>query len=218
MKNTMGVRIGNLHSYTDFGIEWFNLDLGMPEIKTHYKELPLESKVIDLTESVTGKPEYGQRPIRMYFGQEDRSPAAWLKLTSRIGSAFHGKRLPITFDYDPEYFYLGRIECEPKKKSFAVSIYTLSAECDPYKYRHTLSSASLETGAQQITVSGDMEVCPTFTASVEGMTVSVNGGAARTVLAIENFSIPEILLSPGINTITVKGSGTLLLQWREGYI
>lgn len=218
MANKMGVQIGNLHSYTDFGIEWFDLDLGMPEIKTHYKELPLESKLIDLTESVTGKPEYGQRPIRMYFGQEDRSPAAWLALTSRIGAAFHGKRLPITFDYDSAYFYLGRIECETKKKSFAASVYTLSAECDPYKYKHALSSASLAAGTQQIAVSGDMEVCPTFTASAEGMTVAVNGGAARTILAIEDFSIPEILLSPGANTVAVTGSGTLLMQWREGYM
>lgn len=220
MPGSIGVQIGNHHTWDDFAVEWYDLDIGTPQVKTSYKELPLESGSVDLSEAVTGRPAYGMRTISLYFAKADRSPADWLALCSRMTSAFHGKRVPITFDFDPDYYYLGRVECETDKKSFEVSLYTITATCEPYKYAHALSAAEIISDGTQsgtITNAGDQIVCPVLTATAAGMTVAVNGGAAYSIPAANTGTvIPELLLLPGENTVAVSGTGTLSVSWREG--
>ena len=211
------VQIGTYHTRTDFGLTLYDLELGMPEIKTSYKDLPLANGSIDLSEAVTGQPCYGTRTLRLYFAQEDRSPETWLLLCTQLTSALHGRRMPITFGFDSDHYYMGRVACETDKKSFEVSLYTITATCNPFKYAHTVSGADFLGGSTETIVNaGDNTVCPTLTASAGGMSVSFNGEAAFSIpTAGSPTRIPELLLLPGANTVTVTGSGTLNLQWRE---
>lgn len=211
------VQIGTYHTRTDFGLTLYDLELGMPEVKTSCKDLPLANGSIDLSEAVTGRPCYGTRTLRLYFAQEDRSPETWLLLCTQLASALHGRRMPITFGFDPNYYYMGRLACETDKKSFEVSLYTITAACEPYKYAHAVSGTDISGGSTETIVNaGDNTVCPALTASAGGMTVSFNGEAAFSIpTAGSPTRIPELLLLPGTNTVTVTGSGTLHLQWRE---
>lgn len=218
MANETGVRIGNYHTWEDFGVEWYDLDLGTPEVKTHVLELPLESGNIDLSETVTGRPCYGSRTIRMYFAQEDYSPTAWIQLCSSMTAAFHGKRLLIAFDFDPDYYYLGRITCDTDKKSFAVSQYIITAVCDPYKYYRDVTERTVTVdGTTDVTLDNmDMIVSPTFTTEAKNITVSCNGEAALSIFPVTDFNIPEILLLPGANQLKFTGSGVVTIRYQEG--
>lgn len=211
------VQIGTYHTRTDFGLTLYDLELGMPEVKTSYKDLPLTNGSIDLSEVVTGRPCYGTRTLRLYFAQEDRSPEAWILLCTQLSSALHGRRMPITFGFDPNYYYMGRIACETDKKSFEVSLYTITATCDPFKYAHAVSDTDISGGSTETIVNaGDNTVCPTLTASAGGMTVSFNSEAVFSIPTADSPTrIPELLLLPGTNTVIVTGNGTLHLQWRE---
>lgn len=220
MTNETGVQIGNYHTWEDFGVEWYDLDLGTPEVKTHVLELPLESGSIDLSEAVTGRPCYGPRTIRMYFAQEDRSPAAWLALCSHMTTAFHGKHLPIIFDFDPDFYYVGRLTCETDKKSFAVSLYTVTATCEPYKYYRKITSRTVTIdGTKTITLENmGMVTSPTFTTDAEGITASCNGEGIWSVFPGVDVNVPEILLLPGQNYMTLTGSGVVKIKYQEGML
>ena len=122
------------------GLDLYNLSIGAPKIKTSYINLPLESKVLDLSDVVTGRPSYGARTITLYLGKKDRSPRNWIKTATELASKIHGQRLPITLSIDPDYYYLGRIQCSSDKISFMRSTYEITATCDPYKYAQTESS------------------------------------------------------------------------------
>lgn len=211
-------KIGDFRT-DDLGLELYNLSIGAPKIKTSYINLPLESKVLDLSDVVTGRPSYGARPITLYLGKKDRSPRNWIKTATELASKIHGQRLPITLSIDPDYYYLGRIQCSSDKISFMRSTYEITATCDPYKYAQTESTASCGAGTTAVLNNGDEIVSPTFTASETGMTVALNGGAAYSIAQVgKAVKIPELLLLPGTNNVTVTGTGNVVLTWREGVL
>lgn len=211
-------KIGDFRT-DDLGLELYNLSIGAPKIKTSYVNLPLESKVLDLSDVVTGRPSYGARTITLYLGKKDRSPRNWIKAATELTRKIHGQRLPITLSIDPNYYYLGRIQCSSDKISYMRSTYEITATCDPYKYAQAESSAVCGAGTTAVLNSGDEIISPTFTASTEGMTVALNGGAAYSVAQVgKAVKIPELLLLPGVNNVTVTGSGNVVLNWREGVL
>ena len=215
----MGVLIGENDMYTDFGMILTDLSLEMPEIKTKYQELPLENGSIDLSEVVTGRPVYGLRTLKLTFKRRGTSAAEWLDICSQIASAVHGKRLPVTLPDDPNHYYLGRITCAPGVKEYGAGSFEITAVCNPYKYAQTESSAVCSTGTTAILNSGDEIVSPTFTASETGMTVALNGGAAYSIAQVgKAVKIPELLLLPGANNVSVIGTGNIILMWREGVL
>ena len=114
---------------------------------------------------------------------------------------------------------MGRIACAPGAKEYGAGTFEITAVCDPYKYAQTESTASCGAGTTAVLNSGDEIVSPTFTASVEGMTVALNGGAAYSIAQVgKAVKIPELLLLPGANNVTVTGTGNVVLTWREGVL
>ena len=114
---------------------------------------------------------------------------------------------------------MGRIACTPGAKEYGAGTFEITATCDPYKYAQTESSAVCGAGTTAVINNGDEIVSPTFTASETGMTVALNGGAAYSIAQVgKAVKIPELLLLPGTNNVTVTGTGNVVLTWREGVL
>lgn len=209
--------IGEYDTQKSWGMDLYDVDIGLPTVKTQYLELPLESTDIDLSEVVTGRPSYGTREIKLYLGKKDMAPIFWTETVSQIASAVHGKRLPIILSFDSEFYYMGRITCETDKISFRRSIYPITAVCDPYKYRRKITERTLVLdGEKTITLHNmDMITSPYFTVSKD-ITVSCNGEGTYNVFAGTDRNVPEILLLPGANSMTLTGSGTVEIRYQEG--
>jgi phage-related protein len=47
----------------------------------------------------------------------------------------HGKRVKITIDDDPNYYYLGRVKVNEWESDKATATIVLTAEVEPYKYQ-----------------------------------------------------------------------------------
>lgn len=129
-----GVTFGTLHSFRAWGLMLTKMPfVSPPEPKLKQIEVPGSCAVIDLTEALTGKVEYSQRELKCEFVTiENRNK--WAELHSEIMNTIHGKRLKITLDNDPDYYYIGRIkvgEFEPDKKTATLAI---TATVEPYKY------------------------------------------------------------------------------------
>lgn len=212
--------IGDCDSRADWGMDLYNAEIGLPKVKTHYLDLPLESGVVDLSEAVTGNPSYGTRELKLYLGRKDKSPLDWTTAIMQIARDIHGKRLPIRLSFDPDFYYVGRISCETEKISFRRSTYLITAICDPYRYYKEVTERVIEVdGTAEMTLDNmDMITSPTFTTDAKDITVSCNGGASLSIFPRTDFNIPEILLDAGINRLNFTGTGTVLVRYQEGMI
>lgn len=210
--------IGGYNTLEDWGIDLYDVEIGLPEVKTRFLELPLESGNIDLSEAVTGRPSYGPREIKLFLGKKDKFPFRWAEMITDIARAVHGKRLRIWLSFDPNYYYIGRISCETEKISYRRSIYTITAVCDPYKYYRDVTERTVTVdGTTDVTLDNmDMIVSPTFTTEANNITVSCNGEAALSIFQGTDFNIPEILLLPGENQLKFTGSGVVTIRYQEG--
>lgn len=212
--------IGDYDTWRDWGVELYDVEIGLPELKTHFIELPLESTTIDLSEVVTGRSSYGTRKIKLYLGKKDKAPPMWADTISRIAGAIHGKRLPVILSFDPEFYYIGRFSCETEKISYRRSVYQITATCDTYKYCRKLTERTVDVdGTKEISLLNmEMVTSPTFTTDATDITASCNGEGARTVFPGTDVNIPDILLLPGQNLLTLTGSGVVKIKYQEGMI
>ena len=62
-----GIKIGEKHTYDDWGLVCTRIEISDPEQKTYFVEIPGRDGVIDLSEALVGDVKYGNREIRMEF-------------------------------------------------------------------------------------------------------------------------------------------------------
>lgn len=129
-----GVTFDKTHSYRT----WKLLLAGQPVIsppkpKTKLIQVPGTNTVIDLTESLTGgEVKYEPRSIRCVFyviGGRQKWPAVY----SAVLNELHGKRMNITMDDDPNWYYTGRVAVDEYESSEASATIVITAEVEPYK-------------------------------------------------------------------------------------
>ena len=130
----LGVSFDKKHSYRTWRM-LLKSDpvISPPKPKTKLVEVPGTNKVIDLTESLTGGDvKYHMRSIRCVFyaiGGRQKWPAVYSDVMNEI----HGKRMQITMDNDPNYYYTGRVEVDEYESSEAAATIVVTAEVEPYK-------------------------------------------------------------------------------------
>lgn len=133
-----GVTFGNKHSYRAYGLVLKEYPIfTAPTVKKKLVEVPGSDVVLDLTESLTGKVQYGTRKGVFEFtvmGGRSRWPAVYTALLNDL----HGKRMEITLDDDLNYYYTGRVEVSDWQSDKTTATIVLTAEVEPHKkQKHT---------------------------------------------------------------------------------
>lgn len=133
----LGVTFGNKHSYRAWGLLLKSYPyISPPEPKTKLIEVPGSDAVIDLTEALTDGVKYGLRKGLFEFWVID-GRSNWPSVYSSIMNELHGKRVKITIDDDPNYYYMGRVKVDEWQSDKAAATIVLTADVEPYKYaRH----------------------------------------------------------------------------------
>lgn len=132
-----GVRFGLKHSYNEWGLMLVEKPvISPPKPQIKLVKVPGSDTVIDLTESLTGSVQYETRKITCEFviiGKKDR----WAKTYTDILAQLHGKRMQITMDDDPNYYYTGRVTVGDMSCGVMEAKLSITAEVEPYKHeRH----------------------------------------------------------------------------------
>ena len=203
-----------------------------PQIKTHYIEIPGGDGVIDLTESLTGRPTFGNRTGSFEF-YVDNDFKDWTHLYSELLAQFHGQQLMAILEDDPKYYYFGRFSVNNWKSDAARSSIVIDYNVDPYKrslhsstddwiwdtfnfetdlafvYRNIVIDAERTVRI----IGGNMPVIPTIVVSTS--MVAVFKGKAYQLNAGENY-LNGIVIQNGENAITFKGSGTVEIRFEWG--
>lgn len=232
-----GVKFGDYHSYDEWGLKLTKILIGLPEPKTVLIDIPGGDGVLDLSESLTGKMQYGTRKLEFSFNAEDCNYADWEDLISNVSGKIHGRRLKIILDDDPCYCYDGTIEVSTTKSNDVNAEVIVTATCQPYKMELSGSledwiwdTFSFETGIIReyggLVVDGSLEfelygnqkeVVPIF--YVEGSKeLKLRFGNTEYDLKNGENKILTIIIRQGVNKLIFTGNGRVSIDYKGGMI
>lgn len=105
----------------------------IPEAVTNFVEVPGRSGSLDLSETLTGHPVYGNRQISASFILYDQN-RNWMSIYEDMVNKLHGRRMKIRLIDDPDWYYIGRVSVSNFASNSDYSSVDIECECEPYKY------------------------------------------------------------------------------------
>lgn len=214
-----GVQFDDRHTATDWMLTLNSITIDPPEPKTEYVEVPGRDGDIDLTESLDGEIRYKNRTVSMHFIMTEGDVAARTALMDSIVNYLHGRQRRITVPDDQTHYMIGRCTVSGIEKNGAYSAFDVSCNCEPYRYAvlpAVRTIPAIETKKEyNLMNAGRKTLVPDL--NVEG-TVNIEFGTFKTSLSSGNFKLLDLKLKSGNNLITVSGSGTLTVTYREAVL
>ena len=126
------VTFGTKNSYDDFGLILTDKDIGFPEPKLEEVDVIGADGVIDLSEVLNDDIKYKTRKLQFTFTVL-KGNKYWASTVADVANYLHGKKLRIQMDFDPAYYYTGRVKINSFKTSKRLCTITIDAECEPYR-------------------------------------------------------------------------------------
>ena len=206
------VNFGDKNSYTDFGLILRPKTRPFPTPKTNYVSIEGGDGDLDLTTALTGDVKYENIPYPLEFYLKDKR-IDWETTLLELTTYLHGKKMPLTFSEDPDYYYVGRYTLNELASDRNIGVLIIDCVLEPYRLKKTETKKTI-TGTGTLTLTNLRKwVMPVITSTssmeftFEGKTFVVNG----------TLQSPDIILKEGNNTIEVtSGTGTLTVTYREG--
>lgn len=211
-----GVSFLGLHSYEDFGLLLQSKEIGSPSVKVNKIDIPGADGDLDMTDYFGG-PKYEN--VKHKFEFATLAPRSeQLTLFSTIKNAIHGKKGRIIIDGDPSFFYLGRCSVSAFTNDKGAGFVTVECDCEPYKYKaaKTVVTQAID-GTETVTLTnGRKRAVPEVTIETDGSLRIVYNDNFIWDLGSGSFTLPELELLEGENTVTVTGTGSIAFEWQEG--
>lgn len=233
-----GATIDGYHTYRDLGLVIGNNNIVQPpEPKINIIDIPGSSARLDLTESLTGRVEYEGRMLTFNFGIQ-MPKDEWAGVCKKVMLLFHGKRVRVILDEEPEYYYEGRATISGFDRVGTLGTFTMSVDAESFKYELDDSlgnwewdSFNFETGiirdyggiavdgSTSILIQGsDIPMIPTFTVTGYSNTkdayIRYNSTRYNLVAGKNRFS--GIVIPPGGGRIYFYGKYTISVDVKGG--
>ena len=207
-----GVSFDELHSYRQLGMILGNPEIERPKARLSYLDIPGRDGALDLSEAL-GELRFEQRKITMPF-RFLGTPAQAEEKISEIQNLLSGKKMNIFFDRDMGFYYQGRLLVEGKVQH-PISQITITAFCDPYKYKRNLTEVTFDvTGSLEVILSNDrMTTYPVVTTT--NPFLITKDETTYSFEAVSNLKT-TIPLTFGDNMLTLTGTGTVTFRYQEG--
>lgn len=213
-----GIMFGNYHSYSDFQLILASQTIGTPSPKTETIDIPGGDGVLDLTEFF-GETKYNNRNLSFEFSSMV-SPSNFMSLFSAVQNALHGKKVAVTLDDDPEWYYTGRIRVSEWKADRNIGKLTIDCDCEPYKKQRSptvISRAVDGTDIIVLTNSRKSMVPEVKIESEAGLNIAFGVGNVWD-LGSGSYTLPELELVEGDNPVTVTGTGTITFTYAQAML
>lgn len=210
-----GTFFGEIHSNIDMHLIQQSCEVGTAVPKTSSLDVPGMDGSYDTTEVLDGV-KFKNRPIEWTFALYPGMN--WEQTKSLVSNLIDGKRMRITLDDDPDYFYDGRITVKKYKSSNVLKQITVTADCKPYKYKkdERVISGVIGSAETAFVLPGSyMPVHPQITVDVE-TTIFFEG--VSVALSPGTHTVLSITLHEGDNELKATGAsaGTIEIRYREG--
>lgn len=129
-----GIKIGDKHTFDDWGLSLMKIEISEPETITHIIEIPGRRTALDLTEAVYGETTYRTRMLKFSFIIDRNNFTGWASLDSIIKNYCHGKRMRVILDTDPGWYWIGRVSVSSSKEMLWLTNFEITVDAEPYKY------------------------------------------------------------------------------------
>lgn len=218
------INFGDKNTYDDWKIVPETRPVVVPpEPKLIFDEIPGASGSLDLTTSLTGLVNYGDRTGSFDFIVLN-DYAHWHDRYSEIMSYLHGKRMTMTLEDDPNYYYIGRYSVSAWESGENWSRITIDYHVDPFKYSHAEKVISIPlTGTGTIYRIHDIEqlTLPSVTPSRNLQLVVNANGVTRSLKKDQTYN--DIAFYPNSNGLVhlnitynqYDTEGTLTVAYRK---
>lgn len=212
----IGITFGELHSYNDLHLILISKEIGSPEVKTRTIEVEGADSSLDLTEFF-GEPKYENVKHKFQFSTIVPQ-SQFLSLFSAIKNALHGEKMRIILDGDPLFYYMGRIHVSSFTNEKNVGIINIECDCEPYKYKlqPTIVSVAVNGTSNITLINSRKRTIPEVQITSSSTLNIVYGSGNIWDLGSGSYTLPELELAQGENTVTVTGTGTITFTYTEG--
>lgn len=211
-----GIKFGNHHSFGDLRFILASKEIGSPNVKTRKIEIEGADGDLDLTDFF-GEPKYENVTHKFTFSTMEPQNE-FLEQFSRIKNALHGKKMRVILDDDPLYYYVGRLHVSSFTTEKGIGMVSVEADCEPYKYKlaKTVYSKAV-SGTETITLTNSRKrAVPEINIETADSLNIVYQQSYIWDLGSGSYTLPELELVEGENSITVTGTGTITFTWQEG--
>lgn len=211
-----GIRFGSFHSFDDLHLILSEKEMGAPTVKATKIDIEGADGALDLTdffgdtcfEDVTHKFQFSS--IVPY--------AEFQTQYSTIKNAIHGKKMRVILDDDPLFYWMGRCYVSGFTNDKNIGQVQVECDCEPYKLKlaKTVVTRTV-SGTQAITLTnGRKRAVPEVSITTDGtMNITYKDGYVWD-LGAGSYTLPELELTHGTNTVTVTGTGSITFTWQEG--
>lgn len=213
-----GLTINGKHTGVDFGLGCTSCTLTPPEPRTYSIDIPGADGVLDTT-AARGRVTYKNRTLTAVFEHIYASRADFDAACAALNGAHHGQAVTILLDSDTAHMLSGRAKWQHESDGFA-GTHTLTVDCAPYRMaiRETVQTFTVVGEKSVVLQNAQKAVIPVWETAVMGMAVRLPGGAQYTILQTGSYTIPEICLQAGENPMTLVGTGSVTVRYREGVL
>lgn len=202
-----------------FNLGWLreSIDFPTPQSQTNTIVVPGRNTPIRFTEAL-GRVSYQPRSFSIILSMHGNRER-FNQMSDALANQYAGKLTKVILSEEKLLYVLGTLELTPtydplmRKGQVALSC----SDGDSYRY-HVQETVITTTGSGQVILFCDaMPVVPVITVTAE-TTLSWNTGSDsfRKSISAGTWTIPELELSEGENTVNVTGAGTISFRYREG--
>lgn len=191
--------------------------------KTNYVDKPNGDGTWDLSTALSdGVPRYDDRNLTATFecSEGDRLSRE-AKIKAFINS-LDGHRVNITLPDDVDHYAVGRLHITREYNDLAHAAVKVTAVCDPWLYAkaETVATLTAATTAKtaKLTNNGRRVAVPTLTVSGSGASVTITSGNASRAFGAGTYKWPELQIPPGGHSLTYRGTGSLVITYREAVL
>lgn len=210
-----GVKFGFMHSYSFLDLVLTSKEISTPEVKTNFVDIQGADGHIDLT-YVFGEPKYKNREIKLNF---TINPALnvreYISIYDNVQTILHAKKMKITFDEDAEYYYYGMLSVGNYKCEKGIATFDIVCDCEPFKTEvaETIVTQYVDGAATIQLYNLRKRVVPEITSDSE-LLFKYDGVYYQGFEG--TFTIPEIELKDGWNTVEITGVGNVTFTYQKG--
>ena len=211
-----GITFGNYHSYDDLNLVLNSKEIGSPEVKVNEIDIPGADGSLDLTEFF-GEPKYENVTHKFQFSTIVPQ-SQFLSVFSKVKNVLHGKKMRVILDDDPHFYYIGRLHVSQFTNDKRIGVVSIEAGCEPYKLKldKTVVSKTVNGTEAIILTNGRKRAVPEVTIQTDSSLNIVYQTSNIWDLGSGSYTLPELELVEGENTVTVTGTGTITFTWQEG--
>lgn len=202
-----------------FSLGWLrgSIDFPMPQSQTNTITVPGRNSPIRFTEAL-GRVSYQPRSFTItltMLGTREH----FNSMVTVLANKYAGQLTKVILSEEPTLYTLGTLELEPTYDSLTGKgqMVLSCSDGDSYRYHVTETEVSV-TGNTVVSLTCDsMPVVPTVTTTDEtALSWTVGEDSFKMSVSAGTWTIPELELAEGENSVTVITEGTVTFTYREG--